>query len=205
MTVIFIFAKQVDPNFRDNLFKAVCQNGGNGFDTATIPCVVDLETQFATFDSMRIPYAGFQYPVKNRGIKLIRKCLFNGKLTFANSPDVVDPIKDMNPEQSLWFFWRNMKKELISDEKEAKKRYEKMVHKELIFDDGYVYLKWEDKGIWVSVKLDEETKFAEIDEIDSWYYPKQNKIAKTTIKEMKGIINSYFAELGYTTRFISYD
>ena len=205
VTVIVIFAKQVDLDFRDNLFKAVCQNGGDGFDTATIPCVVDLETQFATFDSMRIPYAGFQYPVKNRGIKLIRKCLFNGKLTFANSPDAIDPIKDTDPEQSLWSFWRNMKKELISDEKEAKKRYDNMAHKEIIFDDGYVYLKWENKGIWVSVELDEETKFAEIDEIDSWYYPKQNKIAKTTIKEMKGIINSYFAELGYTTKFISYD
>lgn len=205
VTVIFLFAKQVDPNFRDNLFKAVCQNGGDGFDTATIPCVVDLETQFATFDSMRIPYAGFQYPVKNRGIRLIRKCLFNGKLTFANSPDAIDPIKDTDPEQSLWSFWRNMKKELISDEKKTKKRYEKMVHKELIFDDGYIYLKWEDNGIWVSVEIDEKTKIAEIDAIDSWYYPKQNKIAKTTIKEMKGIINSYFAELGYTTRFISYD
>ena len=205
VTVIFLFAKQVDPNFRDNLFNAVCQNGGDGFDTATIPCVVDLETQFATFDGMRIPYAGFQYPVKNRGIKLIRKCLFNGKLTFANSPDAIDPIKDTDPEQSLWSFWRNMKKELISDEKETKKRYEKMVHKELIFDDGYIYLKWEDKGIWVSVEIDEKTKIAEIDAIDSWYYPKQNKIAKTTIIEMKGTINSYFAELGYTTKFISYD
>ena len=205
VTVIFLFAKQVDLDFRDNLFKAVCRNVGDGFDTATIPCVVDLETQFATFDSMRIPYAGFQYPVKNRGIRLIRKYLFNNKFTLKTSPDTVDQIKDMDPEQSLWSFWKGMKKELISDEKEAKKRYEKMVHKELIFDDGYVYLKWEDKGIWVSVELDEETKFAEIDEIDSWYYPKQNKIAKTTIKEIKGIINSYFAELGYTTRFISYD
>ena len=105
---------------------------------AIIPCVIDLETQFATFDSMRIPYIGFQYPIKNRGIKLIRKCLFNGKLTFANSPDTIEPIKDMDPKQSLWTFWRNMKKELISEEKEVKKRYEKMKHNELIFDDGYI-------------------------------------------------------------------
>ena len=205
VTVIVIFAEHVEAVFRNKLFKTVCQNGGDGFDTATIPCVVDLETRFATFNSKRIPYVGFQYPVKNRGIKLIRRCLFNGKLTLANSPDTVDPIQDIDPEQSLWRFWRYMKKELRSDEKEEKKRYEKMVHKELIFDDGYIYLKWEDKGIWVSVELDEETKIAEIDEIDFWYYPKQNKIAKTTIKEMKEIINAYFAELGYTTRFISYD
>ncbi len=205
VTVIVIFAKQVEENFRDNLFKAACQNGGDGFDTATIPCVVDLETRFATFDSMRIPYMGFQYPVKNRGIKFIRKYLFNNKFTLANSPDKVDPIKDMDPEQSLWSFWKNMKKELILDDKESKKRYEKMKHKDIIFEDGYIYLKWEERGLWLSVEIDEEMKKAEIDVIDSWYYPKSNKIAKDTVKEIKQIINAYFAELGYTTNYISYD
>ncbi len=185
VTVIVIIAKQVEEKFRDNLFKAICQNGGDGFDTATIPCVVDLETQFATFDSIRIPYVGFQYPVKNRGIKLIRKYLFNNKFTFADSPDTVDIIKDMDPEQSLWSFWKTMKKELILDEKEAKKRYEKMRHKEIVFEDGYIYLKWEDRGLWLSVEIDEEMKIAEIDAIDSWYYPKPNKMAKETIKRSK--------------------
>ena len=205
VTVIIIFAKEVESRLRENLFKTVCQNGGDGYDTATIPCVVDLETRTATFDSIRMPYVGFQYPVKNRGIRLIRRFLFKGKLTYANSPDKVEPINDMNPEQSLWSFWRNLKKELITDDKEAKKRYDKMEHRQLIFEDGSVYLKWEDKGIWVSVELDEETKIAQIDSIDCWYYPKANKIAKATITEMKGIISLYFAELGYTTSFLSYD
>ncbi len=204
-TVIVIYAKQVDEKLRNSLFDVVCKNGGDGFNTAILPCVVDLEKQICTFDSMRMPYAGFQYPVKNRGIKIIRKYLFNNKFPFADSPDMLDPIKDMDPEQSLWDFWKTMKKELVSDDKNMKKRFEKMKHRDIIFEDGYIYLKWEDDGLWISVELNEELRTAEIDAIDSWDYPKSHKIAKATIKEIKTLINTYFAELGYTTKYISYE
>ena len=205
VTVIVIFAKQVDEKLRNSLFDVVCKNGGDGFDTAILPCVVDLEKQICTFDSMRMPYTGFQYPVKNRGIKIIRKYLFNNKFPFADSPDMLDPIKDMDPEQSLWDFWKTMKKELVSDDKNMKKRFEKMKHRDIIFEDGYIYLKWEDHGLWISVELNEELRTAEIDPIDSWDYPKSNKIAKAAIKEIKTLLNTYFAGLGYTTKYISYE
>ena len=204
-TVIVIFAKQVDKKLRNSLFDVVCKNGGDGFDTAILPCVVDLEKQICTFDSMRMPYTGFQYPVKNRGIKIIRQYLFNNKFPFADSPDTLDPIKDMDPEQSLWDFWKTMKKELVSDDKNTKKRFEKMKHRDILFEDGYIYLKWEDHGFWISVELNEELRMAEIDPIDSWDYPKSHKIAKATIKEIKTLINTYFAGLGYTTKYISYE
>lgn len=204
-TVIVIFAKQVDEKLRNSLFDVVCKNGGDGFDTAILPCVVDLEKQVCTFDSMRMPYTGFQYPVKNRGIKIIRKYLFNNKFPFADSPDMLDPIKDMDPEQSLWDFWKTMKNELVSDDKNMKKRFEKMKHGDIVFEDGYIYLKWEDHGLWISVELNEELRTAEIDPIDSWNYPKSHKIAKAAIKEIKTLLNTYFAGLGYTTKYISYE
>ena len=204
-TVIVIFAKQADEKLRNSLFDVVCKNGGDGFDTAILPCVVDLEKQVCTFDSMRMPYTGFQYPVKNRGIKIIRQYLFNNKFPFADSPDMLDPIKDMDPEQSLWDFWKTMKKELVSDDKNMKKRFEKMKHRDIIFEDGYIYLKWEDFGLWISVELNEELRLAAIDPIDSWDYPKSHKIAKATIKEIKTLINTDFAGLGYTTKYISYE
>ena len=205
VTVIVIYAKQVDEKLKNNLFDAVCKNGGDGFDTAVLPCVVDLEKQICTFDSMRMPYTGFQYPVKNRGIKIIRKYLFNNKFPFADSPDMLAPIKDMDPEQSLWNFWKTMKKELVSDDKNMKKRFEKMKHRDIIFEDGYIYLKWEDHGLWISVELNEELRMAEIDPIDSWDYPKSHKIAKAAIKEIEILINTYFAGLEYTTKYISYE
>lgn len=205
VTVIVLYAKQVDEKFRNSLFDVVCKNGGDGIDTATLPCVVDLEKRFCTFDSMRIPYIGFQYPVKNRGIKIIRKYLFNNKFPFAASPDTLDPIKDMDSEQSLWAFWRRTKKELISDDKKLNKRFEKMEHREIVFEDDYIYLKWKERGIWVSVELNDELRTAEIDTFDSWDYPKSHKIAKDTVKEIKSMINTYFAGLGYTTKYISYE
>ena len=205
VTVIVIYAEQVDEKFRNGLFDAVCKNGGDGFDTAVLPCVLDLEKQICTFDSLRIPYVGFQYPVKNRGIKMIRKYLFHNKFPFADSPDTLDPIKDFNPEQSLWNYWKTTKKELITDDKKIKKRFEKMEHRDIILEDGYIYLKWEDRGIWVSVELDDQLRTAEIDVIYTWTYPKSYKIAKGAVKEIKNLINIYFAELGYAVKFISYE
>ncbi len=131
--------------------------------------------------------------------------MFNNRFTFADSPDTLDPIKDIDPEQSLWHYWRKIKKELILDDKELKKRFEQMKHGDIVFDDGYIYLKWKDRGIWVSAELNEESKTAEIDAIDSWDYPKPNKIAKDTVKEIKNLLNTYFAGLGYTVKYISYE
>jgi len=205
VTVIVIYAKQVDEKLRSLLFDLVCKNGGDGFDTAVLPCVVDLEKRICTFDSMRIPYMGVQYPVKNRGIRIIRKCLFHNKLPFANSPDILDPIKDFDPEQSLWSFWKATKKELIAEEKEQKKLFEKMKHRDIVFKDGYIYVKWNDCGIWVSAERNEEWKTVEIDAIESWDFPKSNKIAKDTVKELKNLIHTYFAGLGYTTKYSSED
>ena len=80
-----------------------------------------------------------------------------------------------------------------------------MKHGDIVFEDGYIYLTWEDHGLWFSVELNEELRSVEIDVIDSWDYPKSNKIAKDTIKEIKTLINTYFAGTGYTTKYISYE
>lgn len=204
-TVIIIYAKQVDSNLNDDLFELVCKDSGDGLDTAVLPCVVDLENRICTFDSLRIPYMGFQYPVKNRGVRIIRKYLFNNRFTFAKSPYVLETKSHLDPEQSLWSFWKSMKRELISTQAEAKKRYGKMKHREITFENGYIYLKWEDRGIWVSAELNDETKEVEVDVIDSWYYPKANKIGKQTVTEIKSLINAYFADLGYSVKYLSYD
>lgn len=201
-TVIIIFAKSVDDKFRNELFDIVCKNGGDGFDTAWIPCIVDLEKEICTFDSLRIPYMGFQYPVKNRGLKIIYKYLFNNKLTLADSPDMLAQMEGLDPEQTLLEFWKTTKKEVFLDEKERKKRFESMKHREIILVDDYLYLKWFDNGVWVAVELNEEFKIAEIDDIDFWDYPKSNQISKGTIKEIKSIVNNYFAGLGYTTKYM---
>ena len=80
-----------------------------------------------------------------------------------------------------------------------------MNHRDIIFEDGYIYVKWNDHGIWVFAEINEELRTVEIDAINSWLYPKSNKIAKQTIIELKTLINTFFAQQGYTTEYISYD
>lgn len=203
VTVIVIYAERVDDKLRNRLYDIVCKNAGDGFDTSVLPCVVDSEKGTCIFDSLRIPYIGYQYPAKNRGIRIIRKKLFDGKFTLADSHDTLDPIDDIDPEQSLWSFWISAEKELISNEKKEKKRFEKMKHNEFILDDGFIYLKWEDRGICVSFELNEELMKAEIDAVDFWAYPKSYRIKKDTVKEIKSLLNTYFKELGYTAEYYS--
>ncbi len=205
VTVIVIYAERVDEKLRSTLLELVRKNAGDGFETAVLPCVVDLEKGICTFDSERIPYMGYQYPVKNRGIKIIRKYLFHNRLPFGDSLNRLDPMKGVVPEESLWSFWRNMRNEIILDEKKMKMRFGRMNHRDIIYEEDYVYVKWENRGIWVAAERNEELKTVEIDEIRSWTFPKTNKIAKDTVKEVKTLINVYFARLGYTVKYASFD
>ncbi len=203
-TVIVIYAKRVDEGLRAHLFDMVCKDGGDGLDTAVLPCVVDLEKGICTFDSMRIPYLGVQHPAKNRGIRIIRKCLFDNRFPFAGSPDRLEPILD-DLDQSLWAFWRTTKKERIIQVERERKRFQKMGHREVILEDGDLYVKWGDHGITIPVKQNDERREVEIAgaAVDIWNYPKNNKIAKDTVRQIKALIDAYFAGLGYTTKYNS--
>ena len=80
-----------------------------------------------------------------------------------------------------------------------------MSHGQIVFDDDFLYIKWENMGVWLSVELDEEAKKAEIDAIYSWNYPKTNKISKKAVKEMEKLATDYFSELGYSAEFVNFD
>ena len=202
-TVIFIFAKSVEEEFKENLYKVVCQNEGDGLHITVIPCVVDLEGEYAVFNSLCYPYMN-QYPAKNRGVNMVRNILFGGFLTTRRSPDRIDMPKDYDPDKTLWSYWKEMK-DMLTDQSDAKRRYEPMKHGELVIEEDYIYLKWEERGVWLFFELDEETKTAKVDAVKYWYYPRSTEIAKSTIKEIKSRISAHFAEMGYATKFEDYE
>ena len=96
---------------------------------------------------------GFGYPVKNRGIRLIRRYLFSGRFPYAASRERCLPIVGLEPEQTLWRFWRELRDEPDSNNRKTIKRFKKMQHGDMTVEDGYLYLKWQDHGIGVPVKL----------------------------------------------------
>lgn len=200
-TVFYIFADSVGADFKAVLYEETCKGVGDGFDEAFLSCVVDFKARSCYFDSMRIPCLGDRYPSKNRGINLIRKHLFNNHFTYAESKESIADYGDFDGEMTLWKFMRDMKKEFILDTKKTKKRFEKMRHKEIIVEDEYLYLKWNDKGLWISVDADEEASAVTLDAIEFWDYPKHQRIAKQTIADIKRVVNVYYSELGYCVKY----
>lgn len=205
VTIAVIFAERIEEAFAEHLYDTVCKQDGDGDSISFLPCVVDAERRTCVFNSERLPYLGFGYPVKNRGIRIIRKAVFGGKLPLKNNPHTLEPMKDVFEEQSLWSFWRDMKKELVQSEKEDKKRYQSMAHGEIRYEENFLYLKWEEHGICLNTEKDDEKRIVQIDPISAWDYPKANQISKKAIAELKKSIALFFAESGYSCDFITFD
>lgn len=204
-TAIIIFADKVDEDFQKILFNTACKKTGDGFDESILPCIIDLQNHICTFDSLCIPNIG-SFPIKNRCIKMIKKYIFDGRFPYKNSPDILTPESDdYNLNESLWEFWRKNKKELILDEKQRKKQFKNMRNGEIIFKDDDLYIKWNERGVWLFAEINNDKNIVEIDEIVYWDYPKENKISKADTNSIKSLINTFFAKKGYLTKYISFD
>ena len=202
VTVVLILAHRVDPKLAEGLYELVCRGIGDENENCVLPCVVDLAQGSCVFDGMRMPYVGFGYAVKNRGIRLIRKLVFGGDLNLRGNENVV-PIKDYDPEQTLWAFWGELRK-MAGQSKGAEKRLLKtMEEREIRMMGDCLYLKWEGQLVCQAVELDEERKLARVEEVSHWYHPKVRPIGKKTIARLEEEIRGHFARLGYRAEFVS--
>lgn len=215
VTVVLLLADQVEETFRSTLRDAVCRDEGNKETLAELPCVVDLERQTCTFDGMREMFLG-HYPVKNRGIRFIKRYLFRGRLRRIGSGDdglksrafLAEDMEDQELlEMSFWEFCRMAKEEVRAGMaaeyigKEDEKRFKQMKHREIVVEGEYLYLKWEQSGIWTALEMDEKARTVKLDPIVSWYYPRARKIDKETMKKLKKEIGAYFAGEGCTVKY----
>ncbi len=206
VTVVFIIASRIDADFEERLLKTIKKQGFDGWEVSFLPCVIDVAKQICIFDSERLGYIGFGYPVKNRGIRIIRKYLFGGKLPLAENPYMLESRLDADPEQSLWEYWGNINREARDDRKKSKednRRFEEMSHGDIIFEGDEVYVKWEKQGTVVIVEEDKEARKVRIFPIESWDYPKANLISNRTVKDIQKELENYFSQKGYSCEFVS--
>lgn len=210
VTVALIVADQVEEAFRSKLKNVASKQVGDGETVSMIPCVVDLEKQRCIFDSTREVFLDGHYPVKNRGIRLIKRYLFRGGLRLIG--DSNDFLKNEAAsaengeeekilEMSFWEFTRMAKKEMAGCDEEDEKRFKQMKHREIVVEGEYLYLKWEQSGIWTALEMDEKARTVKLDPIVSWYYPRARKIDKETVKKLKKEIGAYFAGEGCTVKY----
>lgn len=201
VTVIVIFAKQVDPRLVGNLYKLVCQQNGDAFDNAVLPCVIDLSRGICTFNSLRMPYIGFGYAVINRGVRLIRRFILGGKFPLTGNQYFVSKKDSISLDQSLWSFLKTTRKELIADERETAKKLKRMADKEIRLEDDFLYLKWGERAVILPTELHSETQTVCLEDIRLWSYPKSHPIDKNTIQSVKERIHAYYKERGISVTY----
>lgn len=202
VTVILILARKVDPQMSRNLYALVCKQCGDEFEDCIVPCVVDLEHRTCVFNCVRVPYIGYSYAVKNRGIRIIKHRVFGGNLNLRGNDSFLEPDNDVNPEDSLWDFWKELKHQFMDAERETKQHFEAMSEREIRMVGEILYLKWDQRGICQTVELDTENKTAKVESVTDWAYPKAQPIGKKTIQEMEDSISAYYAKQGYRVEFV---
>ncbi len=200
VTVLLIFAQRVDP--RLNLYELVCKQAGDEFESCVLPCVIDLSQRLCFFNSLRLPYVGFGYAAKNRGLRMIRRLVFGGRLPLQDNRWHV-PIKDkIALDQSLWQFWKGLRQEFRGTLRGMEKQLRRMRDGDILLQDDMLYLKWGEKGIALAAAQNAEEKTLLLEPIDSWLYPKNRPIAKKTIQAIKQAIAGHFQAEGWA---ITYD
>ena len=205
VTVVMILAHRVEPQLIPNLYDLVCKQCGDENENCIVPCVVDLSHHTCVFNCVRIPYIGFEYAAKNRGIRIVKNMVFGGRLNLSGNTHFLEPIRDVNPEESLWDFWKELHHQFVGADRETKRRFESMSERETIIVGDVLYLKWDQRGICQTIELDTENKIARIESVTDWFYPKTQPIGKKTIAKIEEHITSYYAKQGYTVEFVGID
>ena len=202
VTVILILAHKVDSEIGPELYDLVCKQCGNEEEDCLVPCIVDLERRTCVFNCLRVPYVGFSYAVKNRGIRIIKNRVFGGSLPLE---DEYRLPHDADPEMSLWDLWKEIHTQLIGAERKTKRQFEAMQEREIRMVGEVLYLKWDQRGVCQTVVLDTEHMKVNVEPVTNWAYPKSQPIGKKTIHKIEDYISAYYTKQGYEVNFITFE
>ena len=200
VTVILILAHKVDPTLSNELYDLVCKQCGDENENCIVPCVVDLENHTCVFNCLRVPFVGFGYAIKNRGIRIIKNRVFGGFLPLTNE-HTLPPVKDADPEMSLWDLWKELHNQFVGAERKTKRQLDSMDERELRIVDDALYLKWDQRGICQEIQMDAEKKTVKVEPVTNWAYPKSQPIGKKLMQKISDHINDYFTKNGYSVIF----
>lgn len=204
VTVVLILAHKIDPAISQELYDLVCKQCGDEQENCFVPCIVDMERHTCVFNCVRVPYVGFSYAVKNRGIRIIKNSVFGGSLPLSEDHTLL-PIKDYDPEMSLWDLWRDLHHQYVGAARKIKRQFESMSEREICVKDDEMYAKWDKRGVCLEIQIDAEKMAAKVEPVTSWAYPKSQPIGKQLIQKISDHIHKYLANKGYSVEFTEFE
>ncbi len=216
--VAIIFAEHLEENFRANIQKTLEKGDGDETETAFIPCIIDLEKNECFFDSLEEVNMGFGNPVKNRGIKLVKRYVFGNKISIKNNenrydiPNLLEDEKFKNEVQTenildmtLWELLKMLKKSFADSDKETQKTFESMKDGEVVSEEDGVFVKLNGKGIHLYVEGDEGENSAQIEAPYIWDYPKSNKVSQKDMASIERMVMRHYSEKGVSIKFDKFE
>lgn len=201
VTVVVILAKSIDPGLYGTLYKLVSDTADDEETNSIVPCVIDLGQNICCFDCLGVPYIGFSYAAKNHGIRLVKKCVFGGRLPLRNNRHYLNRDNDLSPDDTVWKLWKDLHHQLIGEDKQTQWQFEAMAEGEICVQNMLLYLKWDNRGISQVVKPDKEKLTVTVEAVTNWAYPKSNLISKKIRSQLQDRITEYYKKQGYTVQF----
>lgn len=201
VTVVVILAKSIDPGLCGTLYKLVSQTTDDEETNSIVPCIIDLGQNICCFDCLGVPYIGFSYAAKNHGIRLVKKCVFGGRLPLRNNRHYLNRDNDLSPDDTVWKLWKDLHHQLIGEDKQTQWQFEAMAEGEICVQNMLLYLKWDNRGISQVVKPDKEKLTITVEAVTNWAYPKSNLISKKVRSQLQDRITEYYKKQGYTVQF----
>ena len=201
VTVVVILAKSIDPGLCGTLYKLVSQTTDDEETNSIVPCIIDLGQNICCFDCLGVPYIGFSYAAKNHGIRLVKKCVFGGRLPLQNNRYYIRQDNDYSPDDTVWKLWKELRHQLVGEDKQTQRQFEAMGEGEILVRDMMLYLKWDSRGISQVIKMDKENLTVTVESVTDWAYPKANPISKKLRSQLQDRITTYYKNQGYTVQF----
>ena len=202
--IVIIFADSVDATLERNLFNIIIKEDKDGFNESIIPCVFDFENKNIVFNCDWLPDAFSQNYARNRGIKIIKNKILKRKLDFKHNQNFVEfKFEGIDTEQTLFQLLKNENNHFVNFKKKTNNKFKNMKDGEIIFEDDFLYIKIDGKGVAIYIEIIEETKTVNIDTFDLWDYPKTSQIAKKKVSQIQNLATDYFFNKGYTVEFLS--
>lgn len=201
VTVLIVFARQVEPSLARQLYSVVQKQCGDVLTDCVLSCVINWRQHSCVFYCLRVPYVGYDYAVVNRGIRLVKRLVFGGRLPLTQE-HLVEPVQEGDDmDQSLWSFWKELHWELVGQKREWNRHFRNLPERTVLLEEDTLYLRLGERGIVRKVQWEPEKGEVVLDALDKWNYPRENLIGRRQREELHDILRPYFAAQGYRVSF----
>lgn len=197
VTVAVILAERVSESLWPGLYNRLAGLCGDPEKDCLLVCVADWSRKCCVFPSQAVPYHGFELAVKNKGIRLIRRLVLGGKALPREDGHRLPPLKDYNPELSLWRFWKLLRRQLHGPDRQAAAIFKTMDSGQIREKGRELYIRRDSKGLCLWVSRDKGSRTVTVEPPDSWYWPRMSRIPQKVRNQLRQVIVQYYENQGW--------